>query len=65
VVSKITPWFWKNWNGLQVLAGQNALGTPQPLGTGAEAVISDGMLSLEKNQMDIPVSSQSTAKDPN
>jgi hypothetical protein len=50
VVSKIAEWFWKNWNGLQVLAGQNALGVPQRSGMGAFAVISVGMLFREKNQ---------------
>jgi hypothetical protein len=62
VVSKITEWFWKNWYGLQLPEGQNPLGVPQPPGTGAEAVISDGMFCLSKNQMVIPVLSQSTAK---
>jgi hypothetical protein len=62
VVSKMTPWFWKNWNGLQLLAGQNALGVPQLSGTGAPAVISDGMFCLEKNQTETPELSQSTIK---
>ena len=62
VVSKIAEWSWKNWNGLQVLAGQNALGVPHDAGMGAFAVISDGMLLRGKNQTLMPVSSHSTAR---
>jgi len=58
----MAPWFWKNWNGLQPLAGKNALGVPQLEGTGACAVISDGMFCLEKNQTETPVLSQSTTQ---
>jgi hypothetical protein len=55
-------WPWKNWNGLQPLAGMDAMGVPQPEGTGACAVMSDGMFCLGKNQTVTPELSQSTAE---
>jgi hypothetical protein len=55
-------WPWKNWNGLQPLAGKDAEGVPQPEGTGACAVMSDGMFCLAKNQTETPELSQSTAE---
>jgi hypothetical protein len=62
VVSKMALWPWKNWNGLQPLAGTEAVGVPQPEGTGACAVMSDGMFCLGKNQTETPELSQSTAE---
>jgi len=44
--------------------GQNALGVPQLSGTGAPAVISDGIFCLGKNQTEIPKLSQSIEKTP-
>jgi hypothetical protein len=64
VVSKITAWFWKNWNGLQFVAGQYALGAPQFESTGAPAVISDGILLRVKNHTAIPELSQRTVNSP-
>jgi hypothetical protein len=40
----------------------DAMGVPQPEGTGACAVMSDGMFCLGKNQTETPELSQSTAE---
>jgi hypothetical protein len=49
-------------NGVQSVAGQNAMGVDHPLGLGAPAVMSDGMELRGKNQTWIPDEDQSTVK---
>ena len=52
----------KNWEGLQSVAGQKAMGVPQLSEFGAPAEMSEGMLLRGKNQTEMPLSTHSTAR---
>ena len=62
VVSKMAECELKNWEGLQSVAGQKAMGVPQLSESGALAEMSDGMLFRGKNQTEMPLSTHSTAR---
>ena len=52
----------KNLLGSQSVAGQDAMGSPQPSGRGAPAEMSDGMALRGKNQTEMPLSTHCTAR---
>lgn len=51
----------KNWLGLQVEAGQNAIGLPQVSGSGEPEEISEGIELRGKKNTEMPESSHNTA----
>ena len=62
VVSNTTDWSWKDCDGLHVLAGHLAIGSPQFSGTGLPPEISDGIAFLGKKYMEMPSSSHCTTR---
>ncbi len=62
VVSKIAECLLKNVDGSQPEDGQCAMGVPQPSGTGAPELRSEGMELRGKNQTEIPLSTHCTAR---